>query len=345
MGIEPTTAAWEATVLPLNYAHLFFFVIEEHLRLCDNEYMNQNNLISNNEEYRKQILGTVLTLLGAALWGSCATVSKYLIGTCGLDTLWMTNFRMLMSGVILIICAAVKRPHNLFDVWKDTTSLPRLFAIGIFGFGICQVGYFLAIRYCNAGLASAIQQTAPVFVLVFVLFKEHRLPKLSELVVLILVIYGSFMIATGGDFGALSISAKALLWGLISAITAALYILLPSKLISKYGTYEVVGWGMIIGALLISPFCKFWAIPSGLSGMAILGLAYIIIPGSVVAFATFLYGTTMISPVKAGIFNLLEPVVATLASLVFLHQAFSIGDYIGIAAILVGIAFLATQKK
>lgn len=302
-------------------------------------------MLTRNEENRKQVLGTVLTLLGAALWGSCATVSKYLISTCHIDTLWMTNFRMLSTGVILIICAAVTRPAKLFDVWKDRKSIPRLLAIGLFGFGICQVGYFLAIRYCNAGLASAIQQTAPVFVLVYVLLKERRLPKLSEVVVLLLVIFGSFMIATGGDFGNLSISPQALFWGLISAVTAALYIVLPSKLISRFGTYEVVGWGMIVGALFISPVCRFWAIPSDLSGMAILGLACIIVPGSVIAFATFLYGTTMISPVKAGIFNLFEPVVATLASLIFLHQAFSAGDYIGIAAILIGIAFLATQKK
>lgn len=294
---------------------------------------------------QNSIKGTVLTLLGAALWGSCATVSKYLIGTIGLDTLWMTNFRMLSTGVILIICAAVKNPSGLFDVWKDRKAIPRLFAIGAFGFGICQVGYFLAIRYCNAGLASAIQQTAPVFVLIYVLFRERRMPRLSEILVLVLVVYGSFMIATGGDWGSLSISAKALIWGLISAITAAMYILLPSKLISKYGTYAVVGWGMIIGALLISPFCKFWAIPAGFSLKAILGLAYIIIPGSVIAFATFLYGTTMISPVKAGIFNLLEPVVATLASLIFLHQSFSIGDYIGIAAILIGIAINAIKVR
>lgn len=299
----------------------------------------------NNGGKQNLIKGTVLTLLGAALWGSCATVSKYLIGTVGLDTLWMTNFRMLSTGVILIICAAVKNPTGLFDVWKDKKSIPRLLAIGAFGFGICQVGYFLAIRYCNAGLASAIQQTAPVFVLIYVLFKERRMPRVSELVVLLLVIYGSFMIATGGDFGTLSISAKALMWGLISAVTAAMYILLPGKLITKYGTYAVVGWGMIIGALLISPFCKFWAIPADLTAKAILGLAYIIIPGSVIAFATFLYGTTMISPVKAGIFNLLEPVVATLASLVFLHQSFSTGDYIGIAAILIGIAFNATNMR
>ena len=70
-----------------------------------------------------------------------------------------------------------------------------------------------------------------------------------------------------------------------------------------------------------------------------------IVPGSVVAFATFLYGTTPINPVKAGVYNLFEPVVAAVASFVFLHQAFSTADCIGMAAILGGIAFLTVSKK
>ena len=295
---------------------------------------------------KNRILGTVLTLLGAALWGSCATVSKFLMADCGLDTLWMTNFRMLSSGIILVAFAAIRRPQHVLDVWKDRSSLPRLFAIGAFAFGVCQIGYFMSIQYCNAGLASAIQQTAPVFVLIYVLIKEHRLPKLSELAVLVLVIFGSFMIATNGDFGTLSISPLALLFGLMSAVTAAMYIVLPGKLIAKFGTCEVTGWGMIIGGILISPICKLWMLPSlsDFSLAAGLALFYIIVPGSVIAFAVFLYGTTLIDPVRAGIYNLFEPVVATFASLVFLAQAFTSGDYIGIAAILGGIAFLTVKQ-
>lgn len=298
-----------------------------------------------NNSTKNKALGTFLTLLGAALWGSCATVSKHLMDAGELDTMWMTNFRMLMSGIILVAFAAVRRPKTVCDIWKDRKSLPRLFAIGAFAFGVCQLGYFLSINYCNAGLASAIQQTAPVFVLIIVLIRDRRLPRLSEVLVLALVVFGSFMIATNGDFGSLAVAPLALIWGLISAATAALYIMLPGKLINKYGTCETTGWGMIIGGLLIAPVCKLWMFPEAISAATALGLFYIIVPGSVVAFAVFLYGTTLIDPVKAGVYNLFEPVVATFASLIFLHQTFSSGDYIGIAAILAGITFLTISKK
>ena len=301
--------------------------------------------MTRNNEQRNQVLGTVLTLLGAALWGSCATVSKHLMDIGELDTMWMTNFRMLMSGIILVSFAAIRRPKSVLDIWKDKKSLPRLFAIGAFAFGLCQLGYFLSINYCNAGLASAIQQTAPVFVLILVLLQERRLPRLSEVIVLLLVIFGSFMIATNGDFNSLSVAPLALVWGLISALTAALYIILPGKLINKYGTCETTGWGMIIGGILIAPVCKLWMFPASISLATAIGLFYIIVPGSVVAFAVFLYGTTLINPVKAGVYNLFEPVVATFASLIFLHQAFSAGDYIGIASILAGITFLTISKQ
>ena len=37
--------------------------------------------------------GTLITLLGAGLWGLNAVVSKYLMAR-GIDTMWMVNFRM-----------------------------------------------------------------------------------------------------------------------------------------------------------------------------------------------------------------------------------------------------------
>ena len=300
---------------------------------------------SNNINNRNILLGTFLTLLGAALWGSCAAVSKQLMSGGELDTLWMTNFRMFMSGVILVSYAAIRRPHSVLSIWKDKQSLPRLFAIGALAFGLCQIGYFLSIQYCNAGLASAIQQTAPVFILIYATITEHRFPQPSELIVIAMVIFGSFMIATNGNFRSLSIAPQALLWGLVSAITAALYVVLPGKLISSFGTCEVTGWGMIIGGLLIAPVCKLWMFPAAISLSTALGLFYIIVPGSVIAFAAFLYGTTLIDPVRAGVYNLFEPVVATIAALLVFGESFSISDYIGISAIILGIAILTVTKN
>ena len=287
--------------------------------------------------------GTVITLTGAGLWGLNAVVSKYLMAR-GLDTMWVVNFRMIMSGIVLLIAAAFRNPGGFFDIWKDRRSVIRLLIIAAFAFGVCQTTYYLSIDYSNAGIASAIQQTAPVFVLIAVIIREHRLPRRAELLTLPLVIFGSFLIATHGDIHALAVDPLALLFGLISALTCALYMVLPSELIRRYGTFETVGWGLFLGGCMIAPFCRLWEFPAAWDGAMIAGMIFIILPGAAIAFAMFLYGTSIVGPVKGGVYNLFEPVVAVTASAALLGQSFHIAELLGIAAILLGIAILTVSK-
>ena len=289
------------------------------------------------------LAGTLITLLGAGLWGLNAVVSKYLMAR-GVDTMWMVNFRMITSGIVLLMFALVRNPHGIMDIWKDRRSVIRLLIISVFAFGLCQPTYYLSIDYSNAGIASAIQQTAPVFVLVYVIVKERRRPTGAELGALALVLTGSFLIATHGDAGALAIHPLALLFGLISALMCALYITLPADLIKRYGTFETVGWGLFLGGCFIAPFCRLWNFPAQWDGPMIAGMAFIILPGAAFAFALFLYGTSIVGPVRGGVYNLFEPVVALLASVMWLGQSFHPTEIGGTAAILAGIALLTVVK-
>lgn len=295
-------------------------------------------------ETRHKLYGTLVTLTGASLWGLNAVVSKYLMGR-GIDTMWMVNFRMITSGLVLLLFALAKNSHGIFDIWKDRKSVIRLLIISVFAFGLCQPTYYLSIDYSNAGIASAIQQTAPVFVLIYVILKERRGPSAAELGALILVTAGSFLIATHGDFGALAVHPLALLFGLISALMCALYITLPSELIKRYGTFETVGWGLFVGGCVIAPFCRLWNFPTQWDASLILGMAFIILPGAACAFGLFLYGTSIVGPVRGGVYNLFEPVTALLASVLFLGQSFHPAETGGTAAILAGIAILTVAKE
>ena len=288
--------------------------------------------------------GTLITLLGAGLWGLNAVVSKYLMAR-GIDTMWMVNFRMITSGFALLLFAFFRNRRGLFDIWKDRASVIRLLIIAVFAFGLCQPTYYLSIDYSNAGIASAIQQTAPVFVLIYVIIKERRSPTGAELGALALVLAGSFLIATHGDIGALAVNPLALLFGLISALMCALYITLPSDLIKRYGTFETVGWGLFIGGIVIAPFCKLWDFPAQWDGTLIAGMVFIILPGAAFAFALFLYGTSIVGPVRGGVYNLFEPVVALTASVLWLRQSFHPTEIGGVAAILAGIAILTIAKE
>ena len=295
-------------------------------------------------EYARVFGGTLITLTGAALWGLNAVASKYLMAR-GIDTMWMVDFRMGMSGLALLVYAFIRSPRRAMDIWKDPRAVRRLLVIACLAFGVCQLTYYLTINYSNAGIAAALQQTAPVFVLIYVILSERRKPTAAELVVFPLVIAGSFLIATHGDPGALAIHPLALVFGLTSALMSALYITLPSGLIREYGTFETVGWGLFLGGIFLAPFCRIWEFPQTWDIRIAAGLAFIILPGAAFAFALFLYGTSIVGPVRGGVYNLFEPVVAVTASVIFLSQSFYITEITGIIMILTGIAVLTLARQ
>lgn len=291
-------------------------------------------------------MGTIITLAGAACWGLCGVVSKYLMNS-GITALWLVDFRMLTAGIVMLTYAAIKN-GNIFEIWRNKASVIRLLVTAVFGFAVNQLAYFLSIHYCNAGIATALEQSAPILVLLVVIIKERRLPRIKELVVLALVIMGAFMLATGGGFGQLAIPTAALIWGLVACVTCAMYTMLPGDLIKKYGNFETSGWCLFIGGLVTAPFAQIWQLPGDASTWnvyTITGLIFVTLVGSVAAFGLFLYGTTLVGPERASVYGLFEAVVATFASLIFLGQSFSIADYIGIASILCGIALLELSSR
>lgn len=293
-----------------------------------------------------QFKGTIITLFGASCWGLCAVAGKYVMNEKGVDPVWMVSFRLLLAGSILLIFGIIKsRGKGVLDIWKDKNSVLRLFAVAALAFAVCQTTYFAAISYANAGIITAIQQTAPAFVLIWALFIEKRLPKFVEIIILAVVVFGAFMLATNGDISALSIPAIALILALVSAVTSAMYSIMPRPLLIKYGTFPAVGWGMILAGIMLIPVAKLWMV-SGIWDIRTIGaFGFVVIFGTVIAFGSYLYGITIVGPVKGSIYGLIEPVVATIASSLILHQGLKITEYIGIIAILAGVATLALVKE
>lgn len=294
---------------------------------------------------KNRFKGILITTTGASMWGLCAVAGKYVMGTKGVDPVWMVTLRLILAGTILLTMAHFKEKNqNLFEIWKDRSSVIRLLIVAIFAFAVCQTTYFAAIDLSNAGITTAIQQTSPVFVLLWVLLLEKRKPQKIELLVIAMVVFGAFTLATGGDMGALVIPLKALVFGLISAVTCAMYTVLPGKLIEKYGTFYAIGWGMLLAGIILIPVAKLWIISGTWDLGTVFGFGFVVIFGTVIAFASYLYGITIIGPLLGSVLGLVEPVVAAFASVLILKQVFTVSDIIGIVAILGGVAILSIYK-
>ena len=102
---------------------------------------------------------------------------------------------------------------------------------------------------------------------------------------------------------------------------------------------------MLLAGVLLIPVSKLWIVSGEWDMGTFLGFGFVVIFGTVVAFGAFLYGVTIVGPLKGSILGLIEPVVATFSSIILLKQTFSATDLIGIVTILGGVTILSVYKE
>jgi len=278
--------------------------------------------------------GFIYTTIGATLWGINGAFAEFLFLQKGVTSDWLTPYRLLLAGVFLLVYLYAKDKNKIFDIFRNTKDLIRVFVFGVFGMLGTQYTYFTTIQHSNAGIATVLQYFGPTLILLYVCFKEKRKPKPYEVVVLFLSLLGVFILATHLDKNTLKISSVALFWGMLSAITLVIYTVQPAEILKKYGTAVVIAWGMFIGGITLSITVKPWEQPVKVDIVVIVFLLLIVLLGSIFAFLFYLSGVGIIGPTKASMIACIEPVVATICSVVFLGNPFSFLDAIGFAFIL-----------
>jgi len=175
--------------------------------------------------------------------------------------------------------------------------------------------------------------------------REKRKPLKYEIVSICLSSFGVFLLATHGDITSLQISFKALVWGILSALSVVFYTVQPESLLKKYGASIVVAWGMMIGGIFITFVTKPWNINVIFDFVTFLVLMLIIVFGTIIAFILYLTGVNIIGPTKASIIACIEPVAATICAILFLGVRFDFLDLIGFICIISTIFIVAYFDK
>lgn len=292
----------------------------------------------------KTAIGFILTLLGGVFWGFSGSCGQFLFTFHSVTSDWLVPIRMLFSGLILLLICAVKNKKKIFDVWHGKKNILTMAAFTLLGLVMCQYAYFRAIEFSNAGIATVLQYLSPAMILAFTCIKEKRIPKIFEIIAIILAIGGTFLIAAGGAEN-MSLSPKALFWGLAAAVFLVCYTLIPAPLLKISDTPTILGWGMLIGGICMMPIFKPWEISPEINLSLILALGGVIIFGTVIAYSFFLEGVHLIGASKASIISSIEPVSATVISALWLKTAFLPTDFIGFVMIISTIFIISLKAK
>ncbi|MCD8355356.1 MAG: DMT family transporter [Clostridia bacterium] len=292
-------------------------------------------------DYRK---GVGITLLGGACWGLSGTSSQYLCSAQGMDTRWITDLRLLGAGVILLLIAFMQDREKLHRIVHTPRALLHCIMFGVCGLMFTQFSYITSITKSNSGTATVLQYLSTIIVLLFVCITTKKMPVKREWLAILSCVAGTFLVTTHGSFTTLYISQEGLLWGIISAVAAALYIILPQDLMKKWGSITTVGIGMLSGGIAFFFLMRVWMVPISFNMQTAWMTVFIVLIGTAVAFTAFLKGTSMIGPARGNMLGCIEPLTATLTTAVFMHTAFSWIDLIGFALILATVFILAKDE-
>ncbi len=295
-------------------------------------------------ERKRVIRGCICAGLGGVFWGFSGTCGQYLFSHYPINSLWLTCVRMLSAGIILLALALIKNRAEVKRLLRSPKDLALTVLYGVGGILLCQYSYMTGISHSNAATTTVLQTLTIVMVMVIACCTSRRIPQWNEILSVLLALFGTFMLATGGKPGQMVLSPKGLFWGLMTATAMTVYTLMGQPLLRKWSRDTVMGLAMVAGGIVVNLSARSWTfhVQLPLSGWALMGV--IVVVGTVLAFSLFMQGIHDAGPVRTSILSVTEPVSAALLAFFWLGTQFTAADLIGFAAILATIFLLAKSE-
>ena len=301
-------------------------------------HKNDKNKINTKKE---TIIGTFLTIAGGILWGISGVCGQFLFQSKDVTSSWLVPLRLVTAGFLLLCYYLIRDKGKAFDIWKTKRNRIDIIIYGLAGMMLCQYSYFQTIEWSNAGTATVIQYLGPALIVVWVCLQTKRLPEKKEVLGVILAVTGIFLIATHGNPTTLALSQKALIMGLISAVSVVIYTVKPARMQAEFDTPLILAWGMLIGGTALTIAFRPWNNKVIFDGETFTALAFIILFGTMAGFSMYMTGVKMIGSVKASLYSCVEPVASMVLTAVWMKVSFTTPDLIGTAFVIATIIILA----
>ncbi|MDT3919560.1 MULTISPECIES: DMT family transporter [Staphylococcus] len=295
---------------------------------------------------QSRFLGIILAILGASFWGLGGTVSDYLFKQQNIDINWYVTARLLISGFLLLTIFKILNPRqSIFIVFRNVTNTIQLLIFSTLGMLLVQYAYMASIIYGNAAIATLLQYIAPVYIILWFIIRKKETFKLFDVIAILLTLTGTFLLLTNGSLGSLMVSSSSMIWGIISGLSLAFYTIYASNLLSKFPAILIVGWAMLISGILMNFKAPIWQFTiSQIDISVILYLAFGIILGTAMAFFFFIKSLNYLSAKETTLFGTIEPVMAIVASALWLKVVFLPFQLLGIVLIIILILALSLKK-
>jgi drug/metabolite transporter (DMT)-like permease len=281
--------------------------------------------------------GFLAALIASAIWGGMYVVSKIVLEV--IPPLPLVALRMLISALTIFALFLLLRR----DLSIPKTAWTKVAIMGVVGYVVSISAQFIGTKLAGAALGSLITTASPLFtVAIAALFGFEKVPPRAWLglglgMVAVYLLSG---FSGGADpTGALWLVLAALTWGVLGVV--------GGQTVARLDAFAVTAWASLIGfvgTLALTPLepapIRFEAI----TPLVVLGILYLGIVSTAVAFALWVYGVSRAGSVLSGIAFFAQPVVGSLLGAVVLGEQLG-GAFMLAAGLLFVGGWLARPEK
>lgn len=295
---------------------------------------------------RKRLFGLVMGTIAALLWGISGPASEMLFDH-QVDVAWLISSKMLIAGVITMVLAwRLQGKTALLAPWRERRASGQLLIFILFGMLAMQYIYFKAVAVANAPTATILQFLSPVLVLIYVALQARQLPRRTDVLIIALAMFGTLLVVTKGQLTALAITPQALAWGLMAALAAAAYAILPAQLLKRHSPLVVTAWAQLLGGIAMTVVRPFWVDCPHLTIGQWGAYAFVVIGGTIVAYLLYLISLQYVSVTAVSLLDAFEPLGATVTAVVFFDFHLGFFELIGGTLIIITVLLMSiTEPK
>ncbi len=292
---------------------------------------------------REETKGYLFGVLAAFFWGTHAVITRYL--ATSIPGIVIATLRLYIA--CFVILGFLKITGTKID-W-GVKDRKWFLLIVLLGMSLNWAVFHTGLEYTTASSAMLLENTAPVFVLLFLaLFLKERIKKIEMLAVLVTFLGVLLVVIGDKGFGFFS---EAKFFGdfleIIAGVTMAIFIIGSSKVFAREKTAKSRLTNMLkiflVSAVVLSPSLLIFRFALGFEDM-MLFLLLGVFP-TVFAFGLWYESAARISTVSAALIFNLSIAFTFLNAYLFLGESITIAMATGAVLIVAGITLTKIQRN
>ena len=274
-------------------------------------------------------------------WGSLYVVSKFVLAK--VPTFTVLFIRYFVAGIVLFFVLKRRKVSKI-----EKQDYKYVFFIGFVGYFLSIVSQFLGTKFTNASLASLINSTNPIFIILFAVFILKEKLTLQKVICVIVALAGTYIIIGGGSTSG---HALGILLSVISVILWSLMTVIVRKITQKYNALQITTYAIIIAGICSLPFSTYEliVIPNIdiFDPIVMLSLLYIGLVCTALSHVLWNKSLSMIEAGSCSLFYPIQPMVSVLLGWSLLGENITMRFALGAVLIIGGILFsvVGNQNK